>query len=1137
MRKFVYLVLCLGLVGLLAACSQSSPTPTPNQPNNPSAAAEIVSVTAPNATTVLVTFNQAMADNAANKANYEISNEKDGQFTFLTVTEAALNDDATQVTLTTLTQKAVRFTLKITNVTSKNNKTLDSSKNNTFLGKPGTGSGADTDGDGISDASELEGWTVTVQNGDTIVSTTKVTSDPNLSDTDNDGINDLEEQSKNTDPRQPDTDKDGLDDFQELEVFNSNPTNKDTDKDGLSDGDEVKKHKTSPILKDTDGDQIDDQKEVNLVNRNPKIADIPEPFIEVDNLGLTLDIKFTETKSDGTTRSEDKQVSSTLTESKSETKGTTDQETEEWYSKMGGSVTVEAGFEGPVPSASASATFSAEEGLSGSDTFTVSEESSSSAINEYGESLTTGLDIEKGSSLTREVAQAIITADVKIKNLSDIPFTLKNLTIIAYLQSPTNPTNLEQLAVLKSNRETNVKEFSINVGPKSTSNTLSFENDEIFSNVVEQLMKSPDRVVFKVSEYDIIAEDTRNYAFTEEDLKNSTAKFFIDYGLAGTFERNRIATFDADKNTIGITIATALEQTMGLKHYNEDKNPTATLTPNEVKNSYSTKVINGVETLWRMRGVARSDASTKATKQWYLITANGMNKSIAFRDFVLTPGSHATLSYAQDEDKDGVVARIEASRGSSDNKKNSDTDSLTDFEEVYVGWEITVTRDSGQTATERKLQVYPNPGRKDSDGDGLSDDKEKELGTDPTNPDTDGDLILDFTEVNGFSITVDGKKITIKTNPNDADSDDDGIKDGTEIKVGSNPKVSDADRFVDTDGDGLTDFQEKQGWEVTYYAPIYETITINGIQTTKSTTWSPRTATVTSDPEKKDTDGDGANDAVERSQGTHPRDKDTDNDGYEDNNPKGGNHLHPDDDLDGIWDIGEQDKGWMVKIDGGSELKVTSDPNKKDTDGDGVDDFIEKLYKSDPKKKDSDGDGATDLVEYRRLSDGKSNNDTSLVHKDQILEIAYTKLEIIDTCDFDDSEWIWNLYAQTPNGKILMTRSKEGREVTVRVRTITLTSLPEEGDKDYVFPNNPYVFVKRFSQSFNFEGRIFENDGDGDEGSNLKIEEDFDSVLSIDNSTENARYSGEILKESTTVEFERITRCRSKLTATIRVLN
>lgn len=101
----------------------------------------------------------------------------------------------------------------------------------------------------------------------------------------------------------------------------------------------------------------------------------------------------------------------------------------------------------------------------------------------------------------------------------------------------------------------------------------------------------------------------------------------------------------------------------------------------------------------------------------------------------------------------------------------------------------------------------------DSDGDGLTNKEERELGLDPKSPDTDGDGLDD------------GDEIAAGTDPLKPDTDGDGLKDGEEVQIGTDPLNPDTDgdllldgeeaglgcdpREPDTDGDGYLD-----GWEV-----------------------------------------------------------------------------------------------------------------------------------------------------------------------------------------------------------------------------------------------------------------------------------------------------------------------------------
>jgi len=99
---------------------------------------------------------------------------------------------------------------------------------------------------------------------------------------------------------------------------------------------------------------------------------------------------------------------------------------------------------------------------------------------------------------------------------------------------------------------------------------------------------------------------------------------------------------------------------------------------------------------------------------------------------------------------------------------------------------------------------------KDSDGDGLFDFQENELGSDPAKSDTDGDGLSDGSEVETYNTDPlnadtdndgfnDGDELRAKTDPLSADTDVDGLKDGDEIARATDPLAA------DTDGDSWND--------------------------------------------------------------------------------------------------------------------------------------------------------------------------------------------------------------------------------------------------------------------------------------------------------------------------------------------
>lgn len=81
----------------------------------------------------------------------------------------------------------------------------------------------------------------------------------------------------------------------------------------------------------------------------------------------------------------------------------------------------------------------------------------------------------------------------------------------------------------------------------------------------------------------------------------------------------------------------------------------------------------------------------------------------------------------------------------------------------------------------------------DFDNDGLSNGQEYELGTEPYNEDTDGDGLKDGEEINTYG-----------TDPHKVDTDEDGLEDGDEIYFETDPLNP------DSDGNGISDGDEKR---------------------------------------------------------------------------------------------------------------------------------------------------------------------------------------------------------------------------------------------------------------------------------------------------------------------------------------
>lgn len=103
----------------------------------------------------------------------------------------------------------------------------------------------DTDGDGLLDGQEKEqGTNPLVPDERRIEEPASVPPPPAPtqapSDRDRDGLTDEQEATRGTNPDQSDTDGDGLSDLEEVVTYRSDPMKADTDNDGFNDGQEVK---------------------------------------------------------------------------------------------------------------------------------------------------------------------------------------------------------------------------------------------------------------------------------------------------------------------------------------------------------------------------------------------------------------------------------------------------------------------------------------------------------------------------------------------------------------------------------------------------------------------------------------------------------------------------------------------------------------------------------------------------------------------------------------------------------------------------------------------------------------------------------------------------------------------------------
>ena len=141
-------------------------------------------------------------------------------------------------------------------------------------------------------------------------------------------------------------------------------------------------------------------------------------------------------------------------------------------------------------------------------------------------------------------------------------------------------------------------------------------------------------------------------------------------------------------------------------------------------------------------------------------------------------------TYSLDTDGDGLKDCEEEIIGTDLHAADTDGDSLSDYDEVYKTHTDPLVFDSAVPGC--------SDGEADSDGDGISNIMEIELGTNPLAADTDDDGISDSDEINIYG-----------TNPILIDTDGDGIEDQHELVLGFDPLKKDSDDDGIEDGETL----------------------------------------------------------------------------------------------------------------------------------------------------------------------------------------------------------------------------------------------------------------------------------------------------------------------------------------------
>lgn len=606
--------------------------------------------------------------------------------------------------------------------------------------------GADSDGDGLPDAIEAAGFEIAIDqfgfgfgnNGGNLVRRT-VFSDPFDADSDGDNLDDLTEFLISSDAQSRDTDGDGLDDDEEWNRHLTSPVSVDTDGDArgpngdlppnaaLFDGMELVEFfddsgnlfygGTSPIYDDTDGDGVSDYDEFAHPSRSPLVADVPR--LKVDFVGamtMTLDIELAQ----GTSITDGQQYG--LVESEASSSSNTNESTWENSLEFTESISASGGVGGtpPGPQFEVEVGFSATQGFTEGGSTSWTEESTEEVQNSY-------LMIqEEMKTQSSTINGGTITAGIKVVNEGNVAFTLQNLVVSGLLIDQQARDGFRAITTLRPP----VSQLTLAAFDETGVLTFSTDVGSIGGQQILDLMADPSAMLLDIAAFDLLDADGRNFAFLNDITNARTATIVIDFGIDRRIETYRVATEvsrNSDGTASGIALGEVLDKILHIPFETQSR-------------TGSTDPINfpdGVQVLTKVRDV-ETDPVVDPDGFWTVFgtppdTSDG---SVNFQDITLNAAQSISLVYTEDRDDDGVFKREEFMYLTSDMDNDTDGDTLGDYFEIREGWDVLV---AGQSLR----HVFPDPTRVNADRDFLDDDAEFAAGTNPKDPDTDGDGLLD----------------------------------------------------------------------------------------------------------------------------------------------------------------------------------------------------------------------------------------------------------------------------------------------------------------------------------------------------------------------------------------------------------
>jgi Bacterial TSP3 repeat len=449
---------------------------------------------------------------------------------------------------------------------------------------------------------------------------------------------------------------------------------------------------TSPVLDDTDGDGISDAREINELGFDPDIN--PYKFnplvVDLPRLGIVLrsppSIRLFLTDSLAVTKTF--AVARTFQTTVDVTQSTTDIVTESLASGQDSATdtTFSNGVAGDV-----TITDSISKDMSDSVEFDFTKDQSVQNM----KALTEVEAFEKDHAIA--ASGGSLRFVVELENRGNVAFQVAHLILSVVIPDKTYPGKFFPICNLVIDTiDFYAAPAPFTLAPGAKMPAVIFMNDQLDLVTAKKLLRDAKSLIVTVASMDLLDADGVPFDNRFMDINSRSAQVVIDYAGLRKPERYFVAT-NADPNNPGITAGHALrdilripfeagpinyggQQKIGLLDLRNDPNVRA----DKQKNSF-----------WQVIRV-RGTGANKKIDRYSMLQAD-----FDFENIKLKANDTLYLVYMEDKDGDGVFSRQERLLGTSDILADSDGDGWSDWYEINVSH------------------------------------------TDPSNPDTDGDGVID----------------------------------------------------------------------------------------------------------------------------------------------------------------------------------------------------------------------------------------------------------------------------------------------------------------------------------------------------------------------------------------------------------